>query len=93
MGVAQVVEADARDIASLDDAIEQLRDRFGVEEAAVGVAEHPVVGAVREVVALKPATPADEEVACVVVEFDGASAGACLDAELDGLAADVLERA
>lgn len=34
MGVSQVVEADAREIASLDDAIEELGDRFGVEEAA-----------------------------------------------------------
>jgi hypothetical protein len=91
VGVAKVVESDALDVASLDDAIEELGDRFGVEEAAVRVAEHPVVGVLWEVLASKAATPVDEDVAGVVVELDGASAGACLDAELDGFAADVLE--
>ena len=75
------------------DAIEELSDRLGVEEAAACVAEHPVVWAVREMLASKPAAPADEDVVFVVVEFDGASAGAGLDAELDGFAADVLDRA
>ena len=92
MGVSQVVEADAREIASLDDAIEELGDRFGVEEAAAGVAEHPVVGFVWERLSSQPAPPVDEDVSCVVVEFNGASAGACFDAELDGFAADVLQR-
>jgi hypothetical protein len=39
-------------IASLHDAIEQLRHRFRIEEATTRVAEHPVIRAVREVVAL-----------------------------------------
>ena len=89
----QIVESDTRDSTSLDDAIEELGDRFRVEEAAVRVAEHPVVGVLWEVLVSKPSTPAGEDVTCVVIEFDGASAGSCLDAELDGLAADILERA
>ena len=93
MGVAQVVEADARNLAALHDAIEQLRDRFRVEESAACVAKYPVIGAVREEVALKPPAPAHEESTGVVVEFDGATAGACLHSELDWSATDVLERA
>jgi hypothetical protein len=93
VGVPQVVESDARDVAALDDSIEELGDGFWVEEAAVRVAGHPVVGVLGEELVSKPATPAGEDVACVVIEFDGASAGSCLDAELDGFAADVLERA
>ncbi len=38
MGVAQVVEPDPREVAASDDAVEELADRFGVEEPAGGVA-------------------------------------------------------
>ena len=65
----------------------------GLRKRPLRVAEHPVVGVVWEMLVSQPATPVDEDVAGVVVEFDGASAGAGLDAELDGFAADVLERA
>lgn len=41
----------------------------------------------------EPASPALEHMHGVVVEVDAASAGARLDAELDGLAADVLHGA
>ena len=87
------MEADARNGAALDDPVEELRDRFGVEQPAACVAEHPVIGGVGEQVALKPPPPADEEVTGLVIEFNGATAGACLDAELDRAAADVLQRA
>ena len=89
----QIVESDTRESTSLDDSIEELGDRFRVEEAAVRVAERPVVGVVWEVLVSKPATPAGEDVACVAIELEAASAGSCLDAELYGLAADILERA
>jgi hypothetical protein len=42
--VAQVVEPDAWQAAALHDAVEELAGRFGVEEPAGGVAEHPVGG-------------------------------------------------
>ena len=71
MAHPQLVESDTRDSTSLDDSIEELGDRFRVEEAAVRVAEHPVVGVLWEVLVSKPSTPAGEDVTCVVIEFDG----------------------
>lgn len=56
-GVAEVVEPDPWQGAALHDALEELADRFGVEEAAGGVAEHPVVGPTRQPVALEPSSP------------------------------------
>lgn len=66
---------------------------WGVEVAAGGVGEHPVVGAVGEAVADEPAPPTAEKIDGAVVELDAASAGAGLAAELDGLAPDALEGA
>ena len=40
-GCGQVVEPDPQDAATLDDAVQELADRFGVEKSAGGVAEHP----------------------------------------------------
>ena len=56
------------------------------------VAEHPVVRSVREAISTQSLLPAREQGDGGVVEFDGAPAGACLDAELGGSAADVLQR-
>jgi hypothetical protein len=64
----------------------------GFEEPAGAVAEHPVVRAAGQPFALELASPPRQLSRGVRVEFDGASAGARLDAELDGTAADVLQR-
>jgi hypothetical protein len=44
MGVAQVVEADPGYVGALHDAVEQLAERFRVEEPTPAVEEHPVIG-------------------------------------------------
>lgn len=61
MGVAEVVEANAREAGrARHDAIEDLGDGLGVEESTACVEEHPVVGAVGEPVAGEAVSPPSE---------------------------------
>lgn len=93
VGVAQIMEPDAWQAAALDDAVEQLADRFGVEEPAGGVAEHPVVGPARQPVAFELSSPPSKFVEGGAVDLDASATGARLGCELDGAAADVLQGA
>ena len=93
VGVAQVVDLDAWQLAAADDAVEALADRFGVEEPAGGVAEHPVVGPARQPIASELSSPPSKLVQGGAVDLDASAAGARLGCELDGAAADVLQGA
>lgn len=92
MGVAEVVEANAREAGrARHDAIEDLGDGLGVEESTACVEEHPVVGAVGEPVAGEAVSPPSENGDGGVVEVDAATTGTGLDVELDGSTGDVLQ--
>lgn len=82
--MAQVVEPDPRELAALDGAVEELAERFGVQEPAGGVAEHPFVGPTRQPFACELSSPPSKLVECGAVDLDCSSAGSGLDAELDG---------
>ena len=70
MGVAQVVEPDPWQAAALRDAVEELADRFGVEEPAGGGAEQPVVGPTRQTIASELSSPPPEFVEGRAIEVD-----------------------
>ncbi len=72
MGVSEVVEPDSRESAAGDFAVEQLRQRFGVQGAPGRVDEHRVVDAGGMSVAFEASFPADEDLFGVRVEINGA---------------------
>ena len=84
VGVAQVVEPDVRHIAAQHDAVEQLTQRFRVEEPSGAAAEHPIVGPVWETVKTQPVAPPVELGGCCGIDVDAIPAGAGLHVELDG---------
>ncbi len=93
VGVAEVVKPDSGQARTFGDAEEQLADGLGVEVPAGGVAEHPVVGAVRQPVVRESALPGAKDGRRAGVEIDASPARPGFDAELDGAAADGLDRA
>ena len=88
--MSQVVEPDAWQVAALDDAVEELAERFGVKGLAVGVDEDRVAGSGGDVVVVESPPPGVEVGFGGGVEIDAASTGSGFGGELGGSPADDL---
>jgi hypothetical protein len=91
MGVAEVVEADRRDLGVVDDAPERFVDGVGMDGSAVAVGEHPLVAVVDADCGelgrlVGPPTFEDRERR--LIEVDGATGSLGLASGLVNLVAD-----